>query len=171
VLAVDWGYSNTTLCIVGDGRPLYSRRIHDCAFGLVLEAIMRLFDVTLDDAQHLAETQGLSAEGPQHEADVQVQAAISDAARAALDGLTRQIARTREFTESQRRQLQPAAVWLLGGGATLRNVAPNLERALGLPVHVWTLAAETEPIPCAAAARSAVFGGAAALSASAWRTT
>ena len=60
-LAVDWGYSNTTLCIVGDNRPLYSRRIHDCAFGGVLEAVMETFDVTLDEAQHLAETEGLAA--------------------------------------------------------------------------------------------------------------
>jgi Tfp pilus assembly PilM family ATPase len=70
VLAVDWGFSNTTLCVVGDERPLYSRRIHDCAFGLVLEAIMRAFDVTLDEAQHLAETQGLAAEGAEPGATV-----------------------------------------------------------------------------------------------------
>ena len=59
-LAVDWGYSNTTLCIVGDDRPLYSRRIQDCAFGRVLESIMQAFDVTLDEAQHLAESEGLA---------------------------------------------------------------------------------------------------------------
>ena len=49
-LVVDWGYSNTTLCIAGDDRPLYSRRIHDCAFGCVVEAIANGLDVTLDEA-------------------------------------------------------------------------------------------------------------------------
>jgi hypothetical protein len=43
-LAVDWGFSNTTLCVVGDNRPLYVRRIHDCAFGGVLESIVDVFD-------------------------------------------------------------------------------------------------------------------------------
>ena len=59
-LAVDWGFSNTTMCIVGDNRPLYSRRIQECAFGRVLEAIMQMFDVSLDEAQHLAESDGLA---------------------------------------------------------------------------------------------------------------
>jgi type IV pilus assembly protein PilM len=193
VLAVDWGYSNTTLCVVGDERPLYSRRIHDCAFGLVLEAIMRAFDVTLDEAQHLAETQGLAAEGAEpgatvvrgspdpapsstvgrpattSTADPTIQAAIADAADAPIQELTRQIKRTLEFTEAQRRQLQPAAVWLLGGGGSMRNVGPYLEQVLELPVHPWTLPAAEAPIACAAGSRAAVFGGAVALSASVWR--
>ena len=29
-LAVDWGYSNSTLCVVGDGRALYTRRANGC---------------------------------------------------------------------------------------------------------------------------------------------
>jgi Tfp pilus assembly PilM family ATPase len=193
VLAVDWGYSNTLLCVVGDDRPLYSRRIHDCAFGLVLEAIMRVFDVTLDEAQHLAETQGVAA--PEEDgaedllgresdpaagdavekpvttwpADHKTQAAITDAAAAPINELIRQIGRTLEFMEAQRRQLHPAAIWLLGGGASLCNVGPYLEQALGLAVQTWNLPPAEAPIPCAAGYRSAVFGGAVALSASAWR--
>jgi len=219
VLAVDWGYSNATLCVVGDDRPLYSRRIHDCAFGMVLEAIMRLFDVTLDEAQYLAESQGLAvreADSPADTgvresadtepavvrgspdpassgtvgrpattavgrpattgepaaswvADPKTQAAITDAAEAPLNELIRQIGRTLEFMEAQRRQLHPAAIWLLGGGASMRNVGPCLERALGLPVHIWNVSPDQAPIPCAAGDRSAVFGAAVALSASAWR--
>ena len=60
-LVVDWGYSNTTLCIAGDDRPLYSRRIHDCAFGRVVDAIAKGLDVTLDEAQHLVEHDGVVA--------------------------------------------------------------------------------------------------------------
>jgi type IV pilus assembly protein PilM len=203
VLAVDWGYSNTTLCVLGDGRPLYSRRIHDCAFGSVLEAIMQAFDATLDEAQHLAERCGLAAPaakslapvvrassdaapsgtagrpattGGQLEekvafglADQAVRTAITDAVAAPIQELTRQIKRTLEFMEAQRRQHQPAAVWLMGGGASMANAAPYLEQPLGLPVHVWKLPARDMPIPCAALARSAVFGPAVALSASVWR--
>jgi Tfp pilus assembly PilM family ATPase len=169
-LAVDWGYSNTTLCIVGESRPLYSRRIHNCAFGGVLEAMMERFDLTLDEAQHLAESEGLSTRHERHVTEMGATSqAITEAAAPALDELVRQISRTLQFTETQRRHLQPGAVWLLGGGAGLKNVAEYLSQELSLPVHIVTLKSEEDPIPCAAGNRSALFGSAAALSALAWR--
>ncbi len=168
-LAIDWGYSNTTLCLVGEDRPLYSRRIHDCSFGRVLDAIMEAFDVTLDEAQHLADTEGLTAPDGQTGTDPETQKAVTDAAADCLDELIRQIGRTLHFMDAQRRHLHPAAIWLLGGGASLRNVAPYLAHALGLPVHTWKLAADDAATSCAAGERSALFGGAAALSTAAWR--
>ena len=168
-MAVDWGFSNTTLSIVGDDRPLYSRRIHDCPFGKVLEAIMEAFDVTLEEAQHLADTQGLATLKAEPGADRPIQAAITEAVSETLEELVRQLNRTLQFTEMQRRYLQPASLWLMGGGASLRNIETYLAESLNLPVHVWKLAADSTPIPCAADHRSAVFGGAVALSALAWR--
>jgi Tfp pilus assembly PilM family ATPase len=174
-LAVDWGYSSVTLCVVGDERPLYSRRVHDCAFGRVLEAIMQVFDVTLDEAQHVADSQGvLAAEAElsasaETSADEAAQRAITEVAAQPIEELVRQVQRTLQFTESQRRHLQPAAIWLMGGGASMRNVAPYLEQKLKLPVHVWRVPHEGPGVACAAGNRSAVFGGALALSASAWR--
>jgi type IV pilus assembly protein PilM len=169
VLVVDWGFSNTTLCIVGDGRPLYSRRIQDCAFGRVLESISAAFEVTLDEARHLAESEGL---GVSHGGAVSlsdVATAITDAAAPSLDELVRQMTRTLQFTDMQRRHLQPAAIWILGGGASLKNLDKHLTQALSLPVHIVSLAAAEGTIACAAGNRSAMFGSAAALSALAWR--
>jgi Tfp pilus assembly PilM family ATPase len=101
--------------------------------------------------------------------DHKIQQAIGDAAEGPLNELRRQIGRTLEFMDAQRRQLQPAAIWLLGGGASLGNLGPYLQSGLGLPVHVWHLPPHERPIACAAGNRSAAFGAAAALSASAWR--
>jgi type IV pilus assembly protein PilM len=168
-LAIDWGFSNTTLCIVGDERPLYSRRIQDCAFGQILESIVERFDVSLDEAQHLAETEGLIAGDQANDASSNAADAITAAASGVLDELVRQVSRTLQFTEMQRRHLQPTAVWLLGGGASVKNIGPYLSQALSLPVHILSLSPVEEPIACAAGARSAVFGTAAALSAMAWR--
>ena len=168
-LVVDWGFSNTTLCIAGDDRPHYSRRIHDCAFGKVVDAIMNRLAVTLDEAQHLAETEGVVAGKGQSGAGLETAKAITNAASATLDELVRQISRTLQFTEMQRRHLQPSSVWLLGGGASLKNIGPYLSDALSLPVHIWNLQPEDEPIPCAAGNRAAVFGSAAALSSLVWR--
>jgi type IV pilus assembly protein PilM len=168
-LAVDWGYSNTTLAIVAGDRPLYSRRIQNCAFGRVLDAVIQALDVTLDEAQHLADTQGLTPAKADPQADPQIQSAISEAAAETLDEVANQLARTLQFAETQRRHLQPSGVMLMGGGASLRNVAPYLAAALQIPVDVWHMSPEAEPIPCAEEHRAAIFGGAAALSATVWR--
>jgi type IV pilus assembly protein PilM len=168
-LAVDWGYSSVTLSIVGDDRPLYSRRVHDCAFGRVLEALMNAFDVTLDEAQHLVDSQGLPHDESKSNEDAATQQAIAEAAAEPLEELVSQIRRTLHFTEAQRRHLQPTAVWLLGGGAAMRNAAPYLHHQLELPVHIWGLPEDDEPIACAAGQRAAVFSAATALSAAVWR--
>jgi Tfp pilus assembly PilM family ATPase len=186
VLAVDWGYSNTTLCIVGDDRPLYVRRIRDCAFGRLLDSITQVLGVTLDEAQHLADTQGLTvpdigkcaateADGtPSVPAtlaasdDPETQAAITGAAEETIAALVGQIMRTLHFMETQRRHMHPTAIWLMGGGASLANIEAYLTPLVPLPVHIWRMTAEDEPIPCASGGRSALFGCAVALSALAW---
>ena len=168
-LVVDWGYSNTTFCIAGDERPLYCRRIHDCAFGRAVEAITKGLDVTLDEAQHLVEHEGVVAAGDGSSGDSATAKALTTAAAGTLDELVRHIGRTLQFTEMHRRHLQPATVWLMGGGASMKNIGPYLAEALPLPVHVWTLDSEAEPIACAAGNRAALFGSAAALSSLVWR--
>jgi type IV pilus assembly protein PilM len=168
-LVVDWGYSNTTLCIAGDDRPLYCRRIHDCAFGRVVDSIVHRFDVTLDEAQHLVEQEGVVASDCPPGGDLETAKAITSAAAATLEELVRQLSRTLQFTEMHRRHLLPSAVWLTGGGASMKNIGPYLAAALSLPVHIWSLPPNDAPIDCAAGSRAAVFGGAAALSSLVWR--
>jgi Tfp pilus assembly PilM family ATPase len=148
---------------------LYCRRIHGCEFGRVVDAIATDLDVTLDEAQHLVEKDGVTADDGESSGDLAAAKAITSAALGILDELTRQIARTLEFTEMHRKHLQPTTVWLLGGGASMKNIGPYLAKAFPLPVHVWSLEPEAEPIECAAGNRAAVFGSAAALSSLVWR--
>ena len=130
---------------------------------------MKGLDVTLDEAQHLVEHEGVVASEGEPSGDLETAKAITSAAASTLDELVRQISRTLQFTEMQRRHLQPAAVWLMGGGASMKNIGPYLAEALSLPVHIWNLEPEAEPIACAAGNRAAVFGSAAALSSLVWR--
>lgn len=169
-LAVDWGYSNTTLCIAGDLRPLYTRRVNNCAFQKALDAIIDAFDVTLDEAKFLVEKEGLAPHDDSSDPS-ETAATINRTIAPTLDELVRQISRTLQFTEMQRRHLQPASVWLMGGGAALKNIDRYLAKELSLPVHIWNLPPSSTPIDCAAGNRSAVFGNAAALSALAWRSS
>jgi Tfp pilus assembly PilM family ATPase len=168
-LAVDWGYSNTTLCVVGDDRPLYTRRIHGCKYGKVLDEICQAFGVSLDEAQHLMHAHGFLGNESDPAADPQIQRAITDAATETTNELVRQLKRTLQFLESQRRHLHADALWLMGGGASTRNIGPYFNQALTLPVHVCGGAFEPSAAEDLSPQRGAVFSTAIALSALAWR--
>jgi Tfp pilus assembly PilM family ATPase len=175
-LAIDWGFNNTTFCVVGDGRPLYVRHAGDCGFGHALEAAADTFGVTLDQAQHLADTQGITPlerapDGGGGEAqDAAMQAALADTMADSIERLLAQARRTLQFLDIQRRHLQPTEIWLMGGGASLRNIRNRLAHELQIPIHIWRLPCANDSLPCASGHRAALFAGAAALSALAWRS-
>lgn len=168
VLAIDWGFSNVTLCIVGNGLPLYARRLHECSFRRCLDAIQSELGVSLDYAQHLADAHGVSPESGHDRDSDEIQTAVTDAVAETLTHLIEQVQRTLKFVETQRRHLRPMAIWLLGGGASMKNIAAYFSHALELPVHVWNVPRSSEMEPDLEDRRAAMFGSAFALSAMAW---
>ena len=104
-----------------------------------------MFGVSLDEAQHLVDTQGVVAPQPDPLADRQVQKAITDATAETASELVRQLKRTLHFLESQRRHLHADAIWLMGGGASMRNIGPYFDQALNLPVHICGAALQEPP--------------------------
>jgi Tfp pilus assembly PilM family ATPase len=176
ILVVDWGFSNTTLAIVAKGRPLYARRLHDCNFRSGLVSIQESLGVTLDHAQHLVDLHGVAATNADapvmreiNSAEQEVQRAVTDAVADTVQALADEITRTLRFLESQRRFQHPTALWLLGGGASVRNVGPYLAAAVRMPVSIWGLPVEATVDPIAQGRQAALFGTACALSALAWR--
>ena len=173
VVAVDWGFSNTTLTVVGKGRSLYARRLHDCHFRKCLKAIEDTLGVTLDYAQHLVDVHGVVAPGAESNQGAagqrEIQAAITDAIADVTASLVEQIERTLRYVESQRCHQHPAALWLMGGGASVRNIGPYLSASLGLPVSIWGVPTERDVNVPAQGRQAALFGAAFALSALAWR--
>lgn len=171
-LAVDWGFSNTTLCVVGKGRPLYARRLHNCSFRKCLAAIQESLGVTLDHAQHLIDVHGVVApDAMDTTADGwnEVQLAVTDAIADTADSLVEQIQRTLQFVESQRRHHHPTMLWLMGGGASVRNIGPYLFRKLGMPVSIWSPSTDVERGGGDLGRETPLFAAAFALSALAWR--
>jgi Tfp pilus assembly PilM family ATPase len=157
--------------VVGDGRAWYTRRLSNCGFGHALEAIAGGLGVTVDQARHLADVHGLplpAGAGDEGRVDPGLQSAIYEAVGPTLDRLCEQVRRTLQFLETQRRYLHPLALWMLGGGGSLRNIGPWLAHALEIPVHIWELPCD-DSSPAASGNRTALFAGAAALSALAWR--
>ncbi len=167
VLAIDWGFSSTTLCIVGQHRPLYTRQVQLCPLRKLLGAVCDTMGVTLDQSRHLVDTQGVVLPAAKENEAGPVQTAITQAATETIDELVSQVRRTLQFAAVQR-SLTPSECWLMGGGASIRNIGPYLAEALAMPVHIWRLSANDDQLPCTVGNRTAVFSGAAALSALAW---
>ncbi len=172
-LAVDWGFSNTTLAVVGRGRPLYARRLHDCHFRKCLTAIEESLGVTRDHAQHLANLHGVVSTDAQARSEgngePEIQAAITAAISEVTTSLVEQIERTLRFVEQQRRYQPPTSLWLMGGGASVRNIGPHLSAELDLPVSIWSVPPARERASSVHDHQAALFGPALALSALAWR--
>jgi len=183
VVAIDWGFSNTTLAIVGRGRPLYARRLHDCHFQKCLTAIEQALGVSRDHAQHLADAHGVlpPREGANHHdignceagncepGDRELQMAVTSAISEIVASLAEQVDRTLRFVESQRRHQHPTALVLMGGGASVRNIAADLAARLEMPVSAWHVPMDQGVDAVLHGSRSALFGPALALSALAWR--
>jgi Tfp pilus assembly PilM family ATPase len=169
VLAIDWGFSNTTLCVVGNDRPLYARRLHHCSFRKSLDAIQAELGVSLDYAQHLVDVHGVVGADSTALGSRKIQEAITDAVDETVHQLVEEIQRTLRFFESQRRHLRPASVWMMGGGASMRNIGPHLCNLLEMPVHIWSVQRDPQLDSVTPGNQAALFGGALALSALAWR--
>ena len=172
VLAVDWGFSNTTLAVVGRGRPLYSRRLHDCQYRTCLAAIEQTLGVTRDHAQLLVGLHGVARSRRGQQLPIrrptrEVQTAITAAIADVTASLVSQIERTLQYIDSQRRHQHPTSLWLMGGGASLRNIGPYLSAALEIPVSTFEVPDGRDP--AGGDAPTALFGPALALSALAWR--
>ena len=71
--------------------------------------------------------------------------------------------KTLTYPELHRSGLVPVKIWLLGGGATVRNVAALLSARINLPVETWHLPSAEGGTACAVPA--AMLGPAMALSA------
>ncbi|MGD9634132.1 MAG: hypothetical protein AB7G28_13815 [Pirellulales bacterium] len=173
VVAVDWGFSNTTLAIVGRGRPLYARRLHDCHFQKCLAAIEQALGVSRDHAQHLVDAHGVLPphDSPSNDAGAnrELQSAVTSAISEIAASLAEQINRTIRFVESQRRHQHPTSVLLMGGGSSVRNIGPLLSTALDMPVATWQVQLDRGVDETLQGRRAALFGPALALSALAWR--
>jgi Tfp pilus assembly PilM family ATPase len=172
VLAVDWGFSNSTICIVGKDRPLYARRLHNCSFRKCLASIQESLGVTLDRAQHLVDLHGVVAPGAEDTTATgahEIQAAVTEAIAETAASLAEQIERTLQFVESQRRHHHPTMLWLMGGGASVRNIGPYLASKLPLPVSIWNAPTDEARNGADLGREAPLFAAAYALSALAWR--
>ena len=161
--------------IVGRGRPLYARRLHDCHFRKCLAAIEDSLGVTRDHAQHLVDVHGVAPADADARTSADERAArFNRPSRPPLPkSLRRSSSRSNGrcgSSSQQRRHQHPTSLWLMGGGASMRNIGPYLAAALRLArvdLGIAARARTSSELPHGP--QAALFGPALALSALAWR--
>jgi Tfp pilus assembly PilM family ATPase len=168
VAALDWGGTSATFCIVCDGRPVFTRQLRDCGFSAVPAAVAEAMALSVDDAEQLLATHGLSDPAGCDDALGDVQEILTDISSEPLGAVVAQLDKTLSYPELHRSRLLPEKIWLFGGGATIRNVSAVLSDRIGVPVQTWDLpqaagGATTGPLPPVQ-----LLGPAIALSALAW---
>ena len=57
--AIDWGFTRATFCVVSDGRPLFTRHLRKCGFGLLTGAVSRMLGLSEDEATELLTGYGM----------------------------------------------------------------------------------------------------------------
>lgn len=162
VAALDWGYSQATLCIVADGVPAYVRALKDCGFDRVVGAVIDELGVTPDEAQQLLGQHGVR--GLNSNVDDEVSALIAELLAEPLRQLENELARTLSHVGFQRRDIAPQQLLLFGGGGTIFGIERHLSTRLRLETHAWRLNQFDEQ----SMADDCLFGTALALSALAW---
>ena len=168
VAAVDWGFANTTFCVVADGRALFTRRARACNLGRVIEAIGQALDVSLDESEHLLATHGLPDPTNDEEHLRDIQTVIAEAASSSLNEFLEQLNKTLSYLNVHRQNITPKRIWLFGGGARIKNVSAYLSGSLGIPIDAWSFPMAEPASKSDANFPPVMLGPAIALSALAW---
>ena len=166
-VALDWGYSRTTLVLVDRGVPAYVRVLRDCGYENVLAAVQRELRLDQRDAEMILTRHGFD-DG--EATNGRCASAIGAILGEPFDRLLAEIRRTFGYWQGLTRGLSPDRVYLFGGGGALRGAERRLSDGLGVDAIGWRL-----PFECATDAGAlqpaCLFGAAAGLSALAWEST
>ncbi len=138
-VAVDWGHSTATACLVHGGAPALVRRLKDCGYQTIVAAAQSELRLDERDAEALLQKYGLSCPG----ASAQCAATMASVVAEPLDRFHRELKRTLHYWHGQARDAVPEVIYLFGGGASLVGVAERMSEALGIETRIWNLPPET----------------------------
>ena len=166
VVAIDWGWSRVTLCIVFRGESLFVRSFHRGALGTIVNSICKDLRLRRQEARELLTTVGVAASGERTSAS-RTASAVARCSRAAFGELELEVARTLDFVQARHRDIAPQQIVLFGGGATISGVTHWFTTTFDRPCEVWNYphiaGGNVDSPPC-----TPLLGPAIALSALAW---
>lgn len=170
VAVLDWGFSRTTFCIVFDGRPLFVRCLRDCEYGAVIRALRDDLALNWDEARRVA-IDHVARPASYHETKDELQLLVSEVVVASMNQLIAELQRTLVYLKMHRNKLMPTQMWVFGGGAAVKGIAPWLRERVDLDVQCWHLGDPTYRSASAGEIPMAMLGPAVALSALAWEAS
>ena len=97
-----------------------------------------------------------------------LQEVIADVTAGQLGEMADQLSKTISYLTMHRSNLIPTRLWLLGGGATVKNAAAFLSSRVAVPVEVWRMPDHPDGDDRVAVHPEEMLGNAVALSALAW---
>ncbi len=89
-------------------------------------AVSQALGLSVADAEQLLTTHGVCDPAGHKDPMRDVQEVITDVTAGLLNEIVSQLNKTLSYPELHRSGLVPEEIWLLGGGATVRNLAPLL---------------------------------------------
>ena len=107
-------------------------------------AVSEALGLSIDDAEQLLTTHGVCDPAERKDPLRDVQEVITDVTSGLLSEIVSQLNKTLSYPELHRSGLVPVKIWLLGGGATVRNLAALLSAKIHRSVETWHLPGEGE---------------------------
>jgi type IV pilus assembly protein PilM len=137
---LDWGAVAPTFTLIRSGSPVYCRPLRDCGLQAVLRKAAAPHGLSEGDLQELlsahARVESSKASGISRTLSV-----LREISAAAARTLCEELARTLTYLRRQAASLTPDTIWLMGGGALLPDIVPQLNSLLDRPVRLWQLGA------------------------------
>lgn len=161
--AVDWGFNQLAVTLVRDRVPYFTRVLREEGLKHVLASIQAGLKLNHIEATALLRqfTMDDSVNVPGNR---QVYDAVAGFVREPLRKVALQVERTISFATQMDGSLQPARLWLFGGGGMIGGVDQLLASHLDIPTEPWALPSTTAG-PSKVAVAGPLVGEAAALSA------
>ena len=145
---LDWGATTPMLTIVSRGRPIFTRVLRDCGFNGPVQATASRIRFEADELHELLMASGQSQEfGPLATArSAEILRELGDRCSQRMEP---ELQRTLRFLKRQGKELVPARLLLIGGGALLPHVDVRLSEVAQMPTAIWRLPggrkSETQP--------------------------
>ncbi len=137
VAVLDWGHRGAHLALIVNGQPVFSRLLKDCGVGALVVAVRRELGLSMEEAHQLLSTCGVPNPLSDRAEHTELQELVDDYSGELFDHLLGELEKTLSYLRMQRAELIPAELWLIGGGATIRNVEAKLCFEMGMPVKRW----------------------------------
>jgi len=137
-LAIDLGYSQTTITLVQNGGPVLTRSLRNCGLLSLLESVAKSFEVSLFDAQTLL-FQSSTVDKSYDSSQEKFSNPLRHCLESYLQALSIEINKTIEYSDRAFHSIAPEVILLMGAGVKIPFVAKILEQKTSLPTLLWDM--------------------------------